>query len=483
MKKVFTLLSFIFVLINFSFSQVNAIKDYPLRDYIAPDIKYRLFDLGTSLNLNGFQGTSDNKTNGFSTNLNLNYYQYINTSRFQGISDVRSNNYYRYSNNEKNDTSKQTGNNLRVDLNYYGQNRFYIKEDVFLGLNGFVTFNNAPINKETGTDNYEAQNYSFKITPYLSGGKGRIQPVQSARKAMDILMSLEKCNRLAILPDSLMIDSLAQVANRIRYKRFYDIRLKDIYQLEQLDHAIQAMNLIDTADIVYFANLNDIWNFTQNFNRGSGIRYEGGIIPFFSIFNYKSMTDGEEDVFDSNHNWYGVFGFFSFNRMRPINYAWQSDFMVDLTFGINSEDWKSEYDGQTNEINQTSLSGIFNASWQFGYYPNTRTYLGLTPYTAVSFVSDTDFSDDEFGLNTGLLFNSYYYVSPRLRLLFEAQFFYAKDFNWTTPSPFWNNPTYNQTSALAMQYTNDVVTRPIDAFHLREKYSYSFMFYISYAIF
>ena len=95
-----------------------------------------------------------------------------------------------------------------------------------MGLNGFVILNNTQRNNE---NNYNIQQYNFAINPYLSVGKGRIQPLQSARKAMDILLSLQKYNRLAFLPDTLMIDSLAYVANSIIYKRFYDIRFKDIY--------------------------------------------------------------------------------------------------------------------------------------------------------------------------------------------------------------------------------------------------------------
>lgn len=110
--------------------------------------------------------------------------------------------------------------------------------------------------KKTEEENIKERFRLFKITPYISFGKRRIQPIESARQAMDILLSRQKHGRLAKTPDKSMIDSLARVANRIRYKRFFDFRFKTIYQLKELDKALQNMNLIDTVDMIYFANLN-----------------------------------------------------------------------------------------------------------------------------------------------------------------------------------------------------------------------------------
>jgi len=490
MKKVISLIAFLFVFIQLSFPQLTSIKDYPLKDYIAPDIKYQMLDLGTNLNLIGSQIKSDNgKTNDnhFDANLDLDYYLYQNISRFQGISDARFQTLYQYQKRkyfDNDDTVSYRTISSSIGIDYYGQNRLYFDNSVFIGLNGYLTLNRSQNNREQV--DFSIQRSSFSINPYLSVGKGRIQPIQSAREAMDVLLSMQKCNRLALLPDTLMIDSLAQVANRIRFKRFYDLRLKDIYQLEQLDHAIQAMNLVDTADIVYFAHLNDIWNFTQNFKRGSGIRYEGGIIPTFHYYyyNYNSDSENSDNSTVSNVKWYGLFGFFSFTRMQPVSYAWQSDLMLDITFGIlaNDQDWKNRF-GESIDTYQTNLTGMVNAGWQFGLYPNTRTYAGLTPFAAVSFMSNTDFTNDEFGLNTGLVFDAYYYVSPRLRLSIFANVFYNDSFDQYIPSPFWNNPVYTSNNAKALQSTNDVITNPIDAQSSRDSFRYSFSFTLTYAIF
>lgn len=261
-RSSFTLsIFFLFLFLSSSFSQSIAIKDYPLKDYIAPEIKYHSLDLGTDLFLNGIQSKTESenrKGNGLNANFDLDYYLYQNTSGFQGISDARFQTTYQYqksSYSDDDDSITTVNMDMLIGLDYYGQNRFYFDNSVFIGLSGYASANSTQRNRQ---ESYKITASSFDINPYISVGKGRIQPVQSAREAMDILLSMQQCNRLAFLPDTLMIDSLAQVANRIRYKRFYDFRLKDIYQLEQLDHAIQAMNLVDTADIVYFANLNDI---------------------------------------------------------------------------------------------------------------------------------------------------------------------------------------------------------------------------------
>jgi len=488
MKKVTTLIAFMFVFIQLSFPQLNSIKDYPLKDYIAPDIKYRLLDLGTGIYSNGVQRTTENNPYSFSSNIDLDYYQYINTSAFQGASNIQLDSRYHFNKLVKNDTVKISNNYMRIDLIYGGQNLFYFSDKKFIGVSGFANFQSQPLDNQSGENGFSDQYYHINLTPYLSIGKGRIQPVQSARKAIDILHALQKCQRLGIFPDTFMIDSLARVANRIVYKRFYDNRFKEIYQLEQLDHAIQDMGLVDTADIVYFAHLNDIWNYAYDFNRGSGVRYEGGLIP---LFNYTYGTteiqqDGEDNSSQKTILDYGLYGFFSFNRMKPINYAWQSNLMIDLTLGINRREGSTKTNSEEDEIYEydyTNLKSVLNASWQFGYFPNTRTFMGLTPYAAVSFTSDTDFSNDTFGFNAGILLSAYYYVSPRLRLSFSGRFYYNDQFDRTVPTPFWNSVTYADNDQNTLYNTDDITTWRIKSYNSLTEFSHSFSLVLRYAIF
>ncbi|MCF6171964.1 MAG: hypothetical protein L3J66_13380 [Bacteroidales bacterium] len=475
MKKILFAL-FVVSLFTFqAFAQADSIKNYPLKDYVAPDIRYRLLNLGSALQLGGsdIKSETERSGNAFSTNVNLYYYEYENLTNYQGTTNASLNTSY---NTQwgKTDSVKDSYTSPRVSLSSLSQSRFYNKNGTFWGIHGDIRYSFSARSDKNGEEKQNAQLHHLAITPYVSFGNGRIEPVESARTAMDILLALQKYNRLAQIPDKTMIDSLSRVANRITWKRFFDYRYKYIYQLEELDNALQNMDLVDTADIIYFANLNDIWAFARTYNRGSGVRYEGGIIPDLSFTSneYKDSNPQNYERKFKNNN-YGIFGFFSLRRMKPISYAWQSDIMLDLSFGYEGNTGKEEIStGDDKDWSSSYLKALLNTGWQFGFYPNTRTYAGITPYAAVSFVGEQGTSENTFGLSTGFWFNSYYYVSPRLRLAMDASFYYSDKFDYSIPSLFWDN------------FTEARVNRSFRGsnYELAKGFAYSFSFTLRYAI-
>ncbi|NOX86662.1 MAG: hypothetical protein GXO86_11990 [Chlorobi bacterium] len=483
MKKQLLILLITIPVFSSLFSQTNSIKNYPLKDYIAPEIEYRRMDLGTQMNLNGGDTFEENKAQNYiNANFNLYYYEYLNLAKVQRteVSTI----YIGYSSTwNKNDTVKYSSYYMPVRLNYLTQTRLYRKNNRFWGIHGNLKYYlNPSANKKTSEEKIKEFGHIFNITPYISLGKGRIQPIESARQAMDILLSLQKYNRLAVTPDKSMIDSLARVVNRIRYKRFFDFRFKIIYQLEELDKALQSMGLVDTADIIYFANLNDIWNYAQTFKRGSGVRYEGGLIPEFSASQTKEDDPNVPEKLEFKNMNYGVYGFFSFNRMRPVSYAWQSNLMIDLTFGVDQRVTKRR-DDTAGETLPGHFRSMLNASWQFGYFPNTRTFMGITPYTALTFTKEKD-AGNTFGINTGFRFDSYYYISPRLRLNLSANFYYVNDFDGQVPTPFWNTVTYTEQSINNLRRTNADIPYPVNAnVFVKNGIAYDFSFSLRYALF
>jgi len=440
MKKALFLCLTAFLFASISFAQQDSIKKYPLKDYIAPDIRYRVLNLGSQLAVSGLDKMETvYSSNGFSANADLHYYEYENLTNYQGTTRASLSTSYgaRWS---KSDTVKDTYSIPRISLRSLSQSRFYNQNTTFWGIHGDIRYSFSGLSSKDNEGILKTQLQFFTITPYISFGKGRIEPIESVRKAMDILLALQKYNRLGMKPDKTMIDSLARVANGVSWKRFYDFRFKRIYQLEELDKAIQNMGLVDTADIIYFANLNDIWSYTKTYRRGSGLRYEGGIIPSLSIINDEyDDSDQSQNNRKFNDKQYGIYGFFSLRRMKPTSYAWQSDIMIDLTFGYERSIGKEEETGNNNEWDDSYLKALLNTGWQFGFYPNTRTYAGITPYAAVSFVGDQETKENTFGASTGFWFDAYYYVSPRFRITFDAGFYYTENFDYTVPSLFWDN--------------------------------------------
>ena len=170
--------------------------------------------------------------------------------------------------------------------------------------------------------------------------------------------------------------------------------------------------------------------------------------------------------------------------MRPVSYAWQSNLMIDLTIGYSEFLNKYERGDVKTEKRSNSLKAMLNASWQFGYFPNTRTYAGITPYVAFSNNYNLEYKSNTFGVNTGLRFDMYYYVSPRLRLSFHANVSYGENFDFLIPTPFWNSVSYNSAARNLLDKTNDMIAFPIESFHFFYKtIVYSGSASLTYAIF
>lgn len=473
----------------FSQSSIDSIKAYPLINYQSPEIKYRTLDLGSSFRSFGAYDKDVSKT-AFNFNLNsrLNYYQYSFTDKYQGISTSRFS-INLSSNPEYQNDEKLKANYINTYIDYFTQSRIYYPNNVFWGIHAGSNYQFLR-NAEKVDDEVSDVNRNYvSITPYLSLGKGRVQPIRSARTAMDILISMDKYGRLKHQPSNEEINALAIIANEIVYKRFYDRRYKYIYQLEELDRALQGMDLIDKADIVYFANLNDIWEYGNWQKRGTGKRFEGGLIPNFNGLYQNSEISAFNRMDNDMNIDYGLYGFISFNRFDPRSYAWQSDIYVDLTFG---KSWSERSEVSTSDVSNqdyystsSAWSGLLNLSWQFSYFPNTRTQLSLTPFCSFSYHEESQ--NDGIGLNTGIYFSAYYYVSPRFRISTLATVNYSGNFSTDTPAPFWNNFIYQNritNSVSNFETTNDLVTRQFYHDNIGESYlGYNIQFSISYAIF
>lgn len=481
MKNIFFFL--LFGLMSFytfaqdSISTKYNIKDYSLKDYVAPSIKYKRLDATSQLNGQG--GEDQGSQNGY---LNLRFMNYVNTKmkQSQSVAGLSGS----YSINRRAD-SRNDLNTFGSALYYYNQTRRYNGKESFWGVhtqfdyrllgNSFTSNDSILVYKST-------LHNELHFTMYVSHGNGRIEPVASARKAMDILISLQKNNRLSKSPDQAMVDSLARIANRIQYKRFFDRRYKRVYQLSELDKGIQALGLVENPDMVYAANLNDIWDFAYDFNRGSGQRFEYGVIPSVHI-NSENRVANPNNSSSVSYNQtlyaFGAYGFCSWNKLTPISYKWQSDIMIDLTGG-----W---YENGENEGNTPSVSGVsslLNASWSLGYYPNTRTYVSLTPFARASITTATS-SSESYGVFTGLDLRSYYYVSPRFRVsLYAGIGVGSDDYNQNTPTPFWNTAGVNNQ---IVKVDTDVITSPSSLFYEESGYPnelrYQYRLTLSYAIF
>ena len=164
--------------------------------------------------------------------------------------------------------------------------------------------------------------------------------------------------------------------------------------------------------------------------------------------------------------------------------------MIDFTFGYENERTENNASFFNNSddsliVKNTSyLKGMLNASWQFGYYPNTRTFAAITPFATLSFFDGLEEENaNVIGINSGVQFNSYYYISPRVRLTINLRFYYFDNFVANVPTPFWNTVSYNSSgydvllpeSGNKIDFSNNNTPR--------SGFSYDIGFALTYAIF
>lgn len=475
-----TLLLALLTVVSYSQDSLLAfkIKDYSLRDFIAPDIKYNRLTLGSYLTGNG---TSNGNTdrNSFYGNINTQLYTYRNSLNFQGSGST--NLELSIINNRSEDNiTKNTKVIPNLNLSHNSNNRWYNSNDGFLGMHpkvaAYFSYANTYSDMDTIQNSTIENRETVRSSVILSAGTGRIQPVTAARRAMDILISLEKYNRLSKKPTRNQIDSLAKITNTIAFKRFYDRRFKRIYQLEELDKEIGEMGIIDNKDMVYAANLSDIWNYGITYSRGSGSRFEFGIIPLIEYNHEKNNFNN--NIRERFINSYGLTGFASWVRQTPLNYQWQSDFSINLNYAVY-ESSGQYYNTNKIETSKDINSQLLGLKWTAGYFPNTRTSLQVGPFVNLTAaqIYETQGSinpkdTDVFGMATGLDFKSYYYVSPRFRLELLASTAFISD-NYININPDANliaNNGFQDQSIDSNQSGTNI-------------FQYNYRFAISYAIF
>src|SRR5690606_3360603 len=133
---------------------------------------------------------------------------------------------------------------------------------------------------------------------------------------------------------------LGGVMTEVANTRFFDSRFQRIFQLEQIDSALRASGNISEADMVYFAQVADIWGYANNFSRGSGSIWEFGAVSdfwyeYYSSFHMNNDTVTRDEAYVQDNN-IAVYGYVRYLNQKPINVKWQRDYEVSLYAGSGS---------------------------------------------------------------------------------------------------------------------------------------------------
>ncbi|MEI6061893.1 MAG: hypothetical protein WCR72_14405 [Bacteroidota bacterium] len=424
---------------------------FKLSDYKNPDYYYQTldlnFDMNSSMFINNNNTGSKVTTNHFSLNsgAGANYSLFKNSLKTQTEFGTSFNtglgtSAYNYHHDASRIESKSNSISHFENLNISGLKRFYNERQRYFEVNGSVygqNIFNSDHNKlmaydtTTSKNSTEQRQLDHSITLSLLAGSGRIEQVQDARMALYLLEDLQKINREQRLASDEEVLALAREITLLKYKRFFDTRLRKIAEISAIDSFLQKKGISGTADAAYFTSLNDNWNYANNPVRMSGHRIYLGLETGYS-FSYNKKTQNNVDTVysdgtarEKNASLYLVAGF---NCEKPTSLRWQNSSSLKASVGYSQNSINGKSGGfdmvYAYPYSQSFPSVKLAADYGIGYYPNSRTWLTFKWWLLAGWDKEMhgdskpdkqDFQNSLYAY-TGPQFHAYYYLSEKLRL-------------------------------------------------------------------
>lgn len=426
---------------------------FKLSDYKNPDYYYQQLDL--NFGINSFSQTSrndytDNKASNYrlGSTLGATYQIQANSRKAQTELFMQLNGNYSTQGQKQKDINSnfETRQNVfrhEEGLLISGLKRFYSPMQNYVEINGYVSerlsgnsekdkyFNQGLISSSSEN---RAKNFQNSLNASVFIGKGRIEQVQDARMALYLLEDVASLNRNKRPATDQEVTELAKLITQLKYKRFFDSRLRTIAEITAIDSFMQQKGLVRIPDAAYFTSLNDNWNFSNNPARSSGWRVYAGVQ---GLFGYNSLHTTSKLLVPSvnqteNTNTARSFSYnlvAGFDHEKPISRKWQQSASVQARFGMTNQLSKRI---ETNAADQNNYNGStpaasLNATFGYGFYPNSRTWLTTDWYLSSQIAKEytgTSRSDKKHSLNsfqayTGPELHAYYYLSQKLRLSFN----------------------------------------------------------------
>jgi hypothetical protein len=449
-KLIALLLTLLVVLsLKNSFAQNTTFK---LSDYKNPNYFYQTLDLNFGLNSASSAHKNDNssdfsnlKSYSLGSNAQANYSVYANSRKSQSEfyaylnGSFTSNGQHNLSDLSNND-SRQSSFSNNETFAFGGLKRFYNDKQNYFEIEGsFSNSNSGNLSKYKSLNNdiitnqtkNSVRNFHSNSNVILHIGKGRIEQVQDARMALYLINDLHQLNRDKRQASDEDVLELAKLITSLKYKRFFDNRLRKIAEITAIDSFMQQKGIVSSADVTYFTSLNDNWDFANNPVRKSGWRIFTGVEGGFG-YNYNksqveyiipSPSTQDQTYADNRLIAFLVAGL---DYEKPINLKWQNSASIEVQFGswttksINKASGAADF----NTYNSESPIMDVSASYGFGYYPNSRTWLTADWFLSSEYhkqftgtlKSDKENSTNSFLIYTGPSAHAYYYLSERLRL-------------------------------------------------------------------
>lgn len=379
------------------------------------------------------------------------------------------------------DEDKNTVSTLNIGSSYI--DRFYNPKKNFLQLGMTTRYSYSSLDREAENDN-EITNANFNIVPEIGLGKGRLEEVQYARKALYILKGLKDNGIINSDVSNEQVTGLADELAILAHRRYFDFRLNRIYSFQKIDSFMVANNLVDSVNgINYFTTIMDYWFYGAQRTRLQGERFTVFVRPKYE-YRYSRETqerysyvmgvfaDAKERVY---YNGWGIISGLKYEYHKPLDFKWQYRL---TTSGYYTKEWidvdtkKITTEGSTskqqNNLELPALECYLINS--IGYYPNTRTWLEIRQGNHFGYffyrknLSESHPEMEGALFRSDLEFNLSYYFSPRTQLEVKYNITYNK---------------YNNMMAMSTSFSSTDMdyNRDLSAF------SSSFSLSLNYAIF
>jgi hypothetical protein len=425
---------------------------FSLADYKNPEYFYQSLNLVFDENNSFSYHRQDqeylmkNTTNGGNLGLNAHYIKFINSPERQveGSADINlgMGNSLSDAKNDASTTKLQTL-SMMGSLGLAESRRFYRTSGNFLEIGAdlaIFTQNNFSNQKYTNINFNGTQENKKRttlatqtITVSLLTGRGRIEQVQDARLAFFILDDLTRSGKLARQATQEDWLQLSGLITRLKYKRFFDTRLRKIAEITAIDSIFQANGLKKDSDAAYFTTITDNWNYSNNPVRNNGNRLFAGIEPsvsntFNNNYEKEENLSVTEEHYRNNDFTLGCMAVLGYLSEKPLSMKWQRSAGVKAAVGGKQVFHSTNYiepemdDEKTYDYILPLLQ--LDASYGVGFYPNSRTWFTAKWWLSGGYCiagngvepDEQHRSENDFYFYTGPQFNAYFYISEKLRL-------------------------------------------------------------------
>ena len=281
-------------------------------------------------------------------------------------------------------------------------------------------------------------------------GEGRLEYISDPVLANFILKDMRQKGVIEnFTPEQ--IELLAQKISQIQSIRMMDYRYRLIDQINMLDSFLKQEVVKDKFNATYFTTLYDNWLYANRFQRFSGHRNEmfiGDRIGTYSL-KQKFETDSSYAQNQLTNQMYIVFEHVS---EKAIKLTYQKSRNLRIEMNRNRGTYDNGFGVYKNKATQFTV----NLKENFGWYPNTRTFLSTGINTQAVYQFNSSFHDptnpgswrknnDQLTLTISPGINLYYFFSPKLSLNANAanNLIFYKFFSPGSEGQFYSNNNFN----------------------------------------